>query len=134
MSPGSGQSERQNVEHSNRRPETLVLSSISQPVHRQPGVIDRVNDYLVSITAGVCQFTRDQNVDIHVDSTDNDDYSSNSAKSSYKARNSYININANVRSSYQSLVGDTAEEYDTNSYGELNEDQTTNTHYINLRI
>ena len=119
---------RQNVEQFNRRPETSLVSSISQPVHRQLGVSNRLNDYLVPISAGI------RHEDIHTDTADNDESSSNTTKSSNKTGNSYININANVLTSYQSLVRDTFEEYDTNSYDELSEDLNTNTHYINLHV
>ena len=77
---------------------------------------------------------RDQHEDIHTDTADNDKSSSNTTQSSNNTGNSYININANVLTSYQSLEGETFEEYDTNSYDELNGNLTTNTHYINLHV
>lgn len=96
MPPRINQLVHHNDEHSNRRSETSLVSSINQPVHRQIGVSDRLNDYLVPISAEIRHFMRDQNEDINTNSTDNDESSSNRTKSSYKTKNSYININANV--------------------------------------
>ena len=77
---------------------------------------------------------RDRSEGIHPDSTDNDESSSNSAKSRYRTGNSYININADVRTSYLSLVECTSEEYDANGYDALSEDLASNTLYTNLHV
>ena len=60
--------------------------------------------------------------------------SSNSETSSYKPYNSYINVQSNLRSSYQSPVGQNRMDNDTGSYDELTRELQNSTDYYNLRV
>lgn len=129
---GSSHQVGQNTETSIEIPDNSAYSGDGQSGNSEISVGDRRNDYIDTLSSEY-YFTTDEDGNDETN-TKIDESGSNSTNSRHNPTNSYININANSRISYQSLVDDNREECDTNSYDELSETFAESTHYINLRI